>query len=194
MGSLQKEFEGQITNRSMSWCGTTVLSSAAVVITEACCCIQDIIWSTVNEKKTDFRDLRLWKLCCIFAWSWRPDWSSSKWRTFWLRCFQSSANQRLHFIFHRQTYFFFLEILYVEKPPETAWKNFQVVQSDLKWSKAIWSALKHFPKMLNFPSSFEPPFYSHSNFLIFSSATFFFVKFSMSKNRLKPLETAWKNF
>ena len=42
--------------------------------------------------------------------------------------------------------------------------------------------------MLNFPSSFEPPFYSRSNFLIFSSATFFFREILYVE---KVLETAW---
>ena len=123
--------------------------------------------------------------------------TSSKWWTFWLHCFQSSANQRLSFIFHLQTYFFFREILYVEKPPETAWnrlkellsgsKRFKVVESDLKCFKAL-PANAYFSILLwttiLLPFKFPHLFISN----------FFFVKFSMSRKCLKPLETDWKRF
>ena len=79
------------------------------------------------------------------------------------------------------------------KPLETAWnrlkellsgsKRFKVVESDLKYFKALPQNAYS-----NFPPLFEPPFYLRPNFLIFSSATFFFREILYVE---KVLETAW---
>ena len=50
----------------------------------------------------------------------------------------SSANQKLTSFFFKK-YFTFREILYVEKPPETAENRLKPLERTFKWLKAILS-------------------------------------------------------
>ena len=162
--------------------------------------------------RTDFRDLLLWysthqfsALMFFFCWvvfislyfGGRTNLAWSVCLSGKLACFEVQFKNLTSF--SPPTHFFLFVKFSMSKkrlkPPETAWKNFQAVKSELKWSQAIWSVLKHFSGVLDFTLPFSSvtslPFEFHHLF----KSTFFWWNSLCQKtasNRLKPLERTFK--